>query len=188
MITRPRGAVLEAGPDAILFALICGLAVDFRMNRSVVTFHYVLRDNAARIIDTSEGAEPVSYLEGAGHIIEGLEEQLQGTPPGAKRHIAVPAAKGYGLRDESQVQSVPRASLPVAGELRVGDRFKAGDDRFAPIVTVARIEGDLVCLDANHPLAGVDLVFDVEVLSVRPASPEEVEHGHVHGPDGQAPC
>jgi FKBP-type peptidyl-prolyl cis-trans isomerase SlyD len=158
------------------------------MNRSVVTFHYTLRDAQSRLLDTSEGGEPISYLEGAGHIIEGLEEQLRGTPAGTKRKIQVPAARAYGLRDESQVQCVPREVLPVDGELRPGDRFQAGEDRFAPIVMVTKIEGDQVWLDANHPLAGIDLVFDVEVVEVRTATSEEISHGHVHGRDGQASC
>ena len=144
------------------------------MNRSVVTFHYTLRDSEARLLDTSDGGEPISYMEGAGQIIEGLEEQLRGVAAGVKRCVAVPAVKAYGLRDESQVQRVPRAALPVEGELRPGDRFQAGEDRFAPVVMVVKIEGDEVLLDANHPLAGVDLVFDVEIVAVRPATAEEI--------------
>jgi FKBP-type peptidyl-prolyl cis-trans isomerase SlyD len=158
------------------------------MNRSVITFHYTLRDKQARLLDTSSGGEPISYLEGAGQIIEGLEEELRGVAVGVKRSISVAAAKAYGLRDESQVQRVPRSSLPVEGELQPGDRFQAGEDRFAPVVMVVKIEGDEVLLDANHPLAGVDLVFDVEIVAVRPATPEEISHGHLHGQDGQGEC
>jgi FKBP-type peptidyl-prolyl cis-trans isomerase SlyD len=154
------------------------------MNRSVVTFHYTLKDSQARLLDASDGGEPISYLEGAGQIIEGLEEQLRGVAAGVKRSISVAAAKAYGLRDESQVQRVLRAALPIEGDLRPGDRFQAGEDRFAPVVTVMRIEGDEVLLDANHPLAGVDLVFDVEIVAVRPATPEEISHGRPHGQDG----
>ncbi|MFT3783997.1 MAG: peptidylprolyl isomerase [Nibricoccus sp.] len=158
------------------------------MNPSVVTFHYTLRDPQGQVLDTSVGGEPIAYLEGASQIVEGLEEQLAGAKPGVKPRIMVPAAKGYGLRDESQVQKVPRAMLPVDGELRIGDRFQAGDDRFAPIVTVVAIEGDQVVLDANHPLAGVDLTFDIEVVNVRAATAQEISHGHPHGPDGQCNC
>ena len=158
------------------------------MNRSVVTFHYTLRDPQGRLLDTSEGGDPISYLEGSGQIIEGLEEQLRGAAVGLKQRVAVSAAKAYGLRDESQVQRVPRSALPIEGELRVGDRFQAGEDRFAPIVMVVKIEGDEVLLDANHPLAGVDLTFDVEIAAVRPATAEEISHGHLHGEDGQCGC
>lgn len=165
-----------------------GLACIAAMNRSVVTFHYTLRDGQSRLLDTSDGGEPISYLEGAGQIIEGLEEELCGAAVGLKRRIAVPAAKAYGLRDESQVQRVPRSALPIEGELKMGDRFQAGEDHFAPVVTIVKIEGDEVWLDANHPLAGVDLTFDVEIIAVRPATPEEISHGHLHGQDGQGAC
>jgi FKBP-type peptidyl-prolyl cis-trans isomerase SlyD len=158
------------------------------MNRSVVTFHYTLRDTQSRLLDASDGGEPISYLEGAGQIIEGLEEQLRGLTAGAKLNVAVPAAKAYGLRDESQVQRVPRSALPVEGELHPGDRFQAGEDQFAPVVTVVKIEGDDVLLDANHPLAGVDLQFEVEIVAVRPATAEEISHGHLHDQGGQCEC
>jgi FKBP-type peptidyl-prolyl cis-trans isomerase SlyD len=155
------------------------------MNRSVVTFHYTLRDSQAVLLDASDRDEPISYLEGSGQIIEGLEEQLRGLAAGVKRSIAVPAAKAYGPRDESQVQRVPRAALPVEGELRPGDRFQAGEDRFAPVVMVVKIEGDEVLLDANHPLAGVDLVFDVEIVAVRSATAVEISQGQPQGQHGQ---
>ncbi|PTY08232.1 peptidylprolyl isomerase [Opitutaceae bacterium EW11] len=158
------------------------------MARNVVTFHYTLRDPQGRLLDTSTGGDPITYLEGAGMIIEGLEEQLTGVSPGAKTRISVPAAKAYGLRDDSQVQRVLRALLPVEGELRVGDQFQIGDDRFSPTVTVAGIEGDDVLLDANHPLAGVDLTFDVELVASRTATDDELKHGHPHGASGTEGC
>ena len=98
--------------------------------------------------------------------------------------MSVPAAQAYGARDPAQVQRVRRAALPIEGELRVGDTFQTGEDRFAPVVTVAGLEGDDILIDANHPLAGVDLTFDVEVVSARTATAEELHHGHAHGVDG----
>lgn len=154
------------------------------MARNVVTFHYILRDPLGKILDTSSGGQPITFLEGAGQIIDGLEEQIRGVAAGTKSRIQVVAAKAYGVRDENQVQRVARALLPVEGELRVGDQFQAGEDRFAPVVTVVGVEGDQILLDANHPLAGVDLTFDIEVVSVRAATPEELAHGHAHGPQG----
>jgi FKBP-type peptidyl-prolyl cis-trans isomerase SlyD len=94
--------------------------------------------------------------------------------------VVVPAAKGYGERDLRQVRRVKRARLPVEGELKAGDTFQAGADRHAPVVAVVAVEGDEVVLDANHPLAGVDLTFDVEVVAVRAATPEELRGGHAH--------
>lgn len=153
-------------------------------NRNVVTFHYTLRDPDGRLLDTSAGGQPVSYLEGAGQIIDGLDEALHGVPAGTKQTVNVPAAKAYGEHDESQVQRVLKALLPVEGDLKPGDQFRAGEDQFSPIVRVVEVDGDEVLLDANHPLAGVDLVFEVEVVGVREATEEETTHGHAHQGDG----
>ncbi|MSU51813.1 MAG: peptidylprolyl isomerase [Opitutaceae bacterium] len=147
------------------------------MNPRVVTFHYTLRDSVGRVLDTSEGGAPVAYLEGAGQIIDGLDEQLRGVVAGVKSRVQLPAARAYGERDPAQLQRVKRALLPISGDLRVGDTFQVGGDRAAPLVKVAGIEGEEVLLDANHPLAGVDLTFDVEIVAARPATPEELRHG-----------
>lgn len=150
----------------------------------VVTFHYTLRDPAGQVLDTSAGGDPIAFLEGAGQIIDGLDEQLRGEPAGKKTTVRVPAAKAYGPHDPTQVQRVPRQALPVDGGLKIGDVFQAGADRHAPVVKVVAIEGDTVLLDANHPLAGVDLSFEVEILTAREATAEELRHGHAHGPAG----
>ena len=152
--------------------------------RRVVTFHYTLRDPSGRVLDSSAGGVALTYLEGAGQIIDGLDEQLRATGAGAKQRVQVPAAKAYGARDPAQVQRIKRAALPVEGELRVGVQFKTDTDQFAPVVTVVAVEGDEVLLDANHPLAGVDLTFDVEIVAARVATAEELRHGHAHGPKG----
>jgi len=147
----------------------------------IATLHDTLRDPAGRVLDMSQGDAPISYLEGAGQIIDGLEEPLRGVAPGTKDQVRVPAAKAYGLHDPAQVHRVNRTLLPVEGELCVGDRFRTEADHFAPVVTVVGLEGDEVLLDANHPLAGVDLTFDVEIVAVRPATPEEIERGKPSG-------
>jgi FKBP-type peptidyl-prolyl cis-trans isomerase SlyD len=146
------------------------------MSRSVVTFHFTLRDPAGRLLDSSQGGEPVIYLEGAGTIIEGLEAELRGQPAGTRKTVIVPAALGYGERDARMVQRVKRRALPVEN-LQVGDRFQTGADRHAPVVTIVALEGDEVVLDANHPLAGVDLSFEVEIVAARPATTEEIKPG-----------
>ena len=153
-------------------------------SRSVISFHYTLRDPEGRVLDTSSGGDPLTFLAGAGQIIEGLEEALLSLESGQQTRVVVPAGRAYGERDPEQVQRVPRSALPVDGELKVGDQFQTGPDRSAPIVTVVEIEGDDVLLDANHPLAGVDLTFDVQVVAVRAATAEEIEHGHAHGGGG----
>lgn len=150
--------------------------------RNVITFHYTLRDPDDRVIDTSSGAEPIVCLEGAGMIIEGLEEALAGVAAGTKTRIEVPTAKAYGEPDPEQRQKLPRSAIPVEGEIKVGDQFQTGTDRGAPVVRVVALEGDEVLLDANHALAGVDLIFDVEVVAVRPATPEEIAQGQPLAP------
>jgi FKBP-type peptidyl-prolyl cis-trans isomerase SlyD len=136
------------------------------------------------MLDTSAGGEPIMFLEGAGQIIDGLDEQLRGEPAGRKTTVRVPAEKAYGRHDPAQVQRVPRSALPVDGGLKIGDVFQAGADRHSPVVKVVALEGDTVLLDANHPLAGVDLSFEVEIVAAREATAEELRHGHAHGPAG----
>ena len=150
----------------------------------VVSFHYTLRDPSGRVLDSSAGGDALTYLEGAGQIIDGLDEQLRDVAAGVKARVQVPAVKAYGERDPGPVPRVKRGMLPIEGNLSVGDQFQTDTDRFAPVVTVAAIEGDDVLLDANHPLAGVDLTFDVEIVSARAASAEELSHGHAHGAGG----
>ncbi len=148
--------------------------------RRVVTFHYTLRDPAGRLLDTSQGGQPVVYLEGAGMIIDGLDAALRTVEAGTKTTVRVPAAQGYGERDPEQIRKVPRRMLPVEGELKAGDQFQTGPDRGAPVVTVVAVDDDDVTLDANHPLAGVDLTFEVELIATRPATATEIDHGHIH--------
>ena len=143
------------------------------MSRRTITFHYVLKDGAGRLVDTSRGGAPMPFTEGAGQIIEGLEEQLLQMAAGERRTVVVPPERAYGAHDAALVQKVPRARLPV-DDLKVGDQFQTGPDRHAPVVTVRAIEGDEVLLDANHPLAGQELHFEVEVVAVRAAAPEEL--------------
>lgn len=153
------------------------------MPKSVVTFHYTLRNKEGQLLDSSSGGQPIAFLEGGGQIIDGLEEALRGAAAGAKLKVEVAAARAYGVRDASLVKTVKRSMLPV-DELKLGDMFQTGQDRHAPVVTVTAIDGDDVTLDANHPLAGVDLVFDTEIVEVREATADEIAHGHAHGPGG----
>lgn len=140
----------------------------------LLTFHYTLRDVGGRVIDTSRGGEPMPFLEGCGQIIDGLEEPLLQMAAGEKRTVVVPPERAYGLREAELVQKVPKANLPV-DDVKVGDQFQTGPDRQAPVVTVVAIEGDEVLLDANHPLAGQELHFEVELVAVRAATPTELQ-------------
>lgn len=153
------------------------------MSKTVVTFHYTLHNKDGQMLDSSYGGQPIAYLEGGGQIIDGLEEALYGAAVGDRLKVDVATARAYGVRDDSLVRKVKRSQLPV-DEFKLGDMFQTGKDRHAPFVTIAAIDGGDVTLDANHPLAGVDLVFDTEIVGVRPATEEEISHGHVHGPGG----
>ncbi len=151
------------------------------MERQVISFHYTLRNAGGEVVDASNRAQPIAFLEGSGAIIDGLEKALRAMGVGEERKVALAPEQAYGVRDESLVRTVDRATLPV-GELKVGDMFQTGEDRHAPIVRVLAIEGDRVRLDANHPMAGERLFFEVSVTERRPATPDEIDHGHVHGP------
>ena len=140
----------------------------------LITFHYTLRDSAGRLIDTSRGGQPMPFLEGAGQIIEGLEEQLLQMAAGEKRTVVVPPERAYGLREPDLVQKVPRHRLPVE-TLKPGDRFQTGPDCHAPVVTVVTVEGEEILLDANHPLAGQELHFEVELVTMRAATDHELK-------------
>ena len=139
-----------------------------------LTFHYTLRNREGRVLDTSRGAEPLGCIEGAGQIIEGLEEPLLAMAAGETRQVVVPPERAYGLRDDDMIQKVVRTHLPV-DELKVGDQFQTGPDPMDPIVTVLAIEGDEVLLDANHPLAGQELHFEVELVTRRVATSAELK-------------
>ena len=151
----------------------------------VVLIHYTLTDDSGEVLDTSSGREPLAYLHGKGNIIPGLESALMGKKAGEKLNVQVEPAEGYGERDEQLVQDVPRQAFENVGEVNPGMQFQAqtpqGQTR---IVTVTQVADDVVTVDANHPLAGARLTFDVEITEVRDATAEELAHGHVHGPGG----
>ena len=154
------------------------------MTQEVITFHYKLTNTEGEVLDQSFGGEPLSFLSGTGHIIEGLEKELVATPAGEKKTVNVSADQAYGEYDEALVQNVERTQLPE--ELEVGMQFAVGDESAQMIVTVTDFNDAEVTLDGNHPLAGEALTFEVEVVNKRAATEEEIAHGHAHGEDGEA--
>lgn len=150
----------------------------------VVLIHYTLKDDKGEVIDSSAGGEPLAYIQGHGNLVAGLEKALEGKQDGNTVEVSIAPAEGYGVRDEKLIQRVPKRSLQGAGEIKKGQQFQARTEDGMRLFTVKAVVGDMVTLDGNHPLADQTLNFDVEIVSVREATSEELEHGHVHGAGG----
>jgi FKBP-type peptidyl-prolyl cis-trans isomerase SlyD len=147
----------------------------------VVTIDYTLTDGQGTVLDSSQGGEPLSYIQGAGSIIPGLEAALEGKSIGEALQVTIAPDQAYGERDESLMQTVSRGLFEGADQVEVGMRFRVQSDSELQVITVVGVEGDTVTIDGNHPLAGVTLNFDVTIRGVRDATGEELSHGHVHG-------
>lgn len=146
----------------------------------VAAIHYTLRDNDGNILDSSEGREPLYYIQGIGNLIPGMEMGLEGKQTGDKLSIKVEPEQGYGAVDPQMIQEVPIDAFG-GQEVKPGMRFNTNRGE---IVTVKEVTPTSVTVDGNHPLAGVELNFQVEVMSVREATADEISHGHVHGSGG----
>ncbi|RDL43976.1 peptidylprolyl isomerase [Marinomonas piezotolerans] len=151
---------------------------------TVVSMHYTLKDENGEVLDSSAGQEPLVFLSGAQNIIEGLDNALQGKAAGDAMQVEVSAEEGYGPVHEELIQKVPHENFQGVDSIEVGMQFMAQTPNGQQPVTVIGVEDDGVMLDGNHPLAGKSLSFEVEVVDVREASAEELEHGHVHGEGG----
>ena len=161
------------------------------MKNRVVSFHYVLHNDSGEMLDSSEGSDPLSYVEGQQQIIPGLEEALKPLNLGDKKKVTVTPDKAYGVYDKSLIAKIDKKEFPTDEELAVGDQFRLSLPGKQPrIYTVTEIGGDTVQLDGNHPLAGQTLHFDVEVTEAREATEEDLEadddccgHDHDHDHD-----
>jgi len=151
---------------------------------SVVTFNYTLKDDGGAVIDSSAPGEPLAYLHGHGNLVPGLERELEGKAAGEKLTVKVTPADGYGERSGELIQKVPRRALKGINKITVGMRLHAQTQQGPRAVTVTAVTGDMVTIDGNHPLAGQNLNFDIDLVDVRDATAEELAHGHVHGPGG----
>ncbi|GJM04040.1 MAG: peptidyl-prolyl cis-trans isomerase [marine bacterium B5-7] len=150
----------------------------------VANINYTLKDKDSNVMDESTDGK-FTYLHGAKNLIPALEDALEGKESGDKVNVVVAPENAYGPRDDQKIQRVPRKMFPVDQELAVGMPFSsATPDGTAVNVVITAIEETEVVIDGNHPLAGVELHFDIEVIGVRDATKEELEHGHVHGPGG----
>lgn len=148
----------------------------------VVSMHYTLKLDDGQIVDSSDGGDPLEFLQGFGQIIPGLEKELYGMAVGDNKKVVVAAADGYGEVDPEAFQSVPRAIFPEDLELVEGMGLRMRDQDSGQLVEtyVAEVGPTEVLLDFNHPLAGEELTFDVEIAGLRSATAEELSHGHVH--------
>jgi FKBP-type peptidyl-prolyl cis-trans isomerase SlyD len=155
---------------------------------AVVTLEYTLTDPLGHVIDSSRGRGPMAYLHGSGGLIPGFERELEGKAAGEMFNFTVPADQAYGEKDEALIQKLPRNLFQGAPELQEGMQFQAQTPAGRQIITVVGFDDDTVTVDANHPLAGVPLTFDVEVLEVRDATQEELAHGHIHAGGGGGCC
>ena len=149
-------------------------------NDLVASFDYTLKDDKGAVLDTSEGREPLSYLHGAGNIIPGLENELQGRREGDNFTADIGPEDAYGTYSDEMIFSVTKDKFDDPGQVTQGLQFQAEINGKPRICTVSKIDGEDVEIDANHPLAGMTLHFDVTVRDVRKATSEELDHGHVH--------
>jgi FKBP-type peptidyl-prolyl cis-trans isomerase SlyD len=149
---------------------------------AVVLIHYVLTNDDKEVLDSSEGQDPLAYLHGTGHLIPGLEAQLLGKTAGDKLDVTVQPGDGYGEFNEELVQVVPNDVFDGVESIEPGMQFQASneDGSGGETITVVSVENDEVTIDGNHTLAGVTLHFAVDIIEVREATAEELEHGHVH--------
>jgi FKBP-type peptidyl-prolyl cis-trans isomerase SlyD len=167
-------------------SIVSGKEFDMAANTSpkVVSFHYTLKDSTGKVLESSIGDEPLSYLEGVGQIIPGLESAIKGLGKGDKKSVAVKAAEAYGEFDKELIVEVPREQIPKK-DVVVGDQFHADSGHGqTQVVLVTAVTPTHITVDGNHPLAGQDLQFEVEITEVREASKDEMSHGHAHGPGG----
>lgn len=155
----------------------------------VVFFDYEVRNSRSETLDSSkESGQPMAYVHGHGSIVPGLEKALEGKTAGEELAVTVPPVEAYGLRDERRLGQVERSIFPAGADIKPGMRFQATSQHGADNVVVVAVEGDTITVDANHPLAGETLTFDVTIRDVRPATPEELAHGHVHHAKSDDEC
>ncbi len=147
----------------------------------VVSMHYTLTDDEGNVLDSSEGGEALSYLHGAGNIIPGLEKALTGKVANDSLEVRVEPEEAYGAVIPELIQTIDKAAFQEVESLEPGMAFEAqGPEGQVQRIVVKKVEGNDVTIDGNHPLAGVALTFAVQILAVREATQEEIEHGHVH--------
>jgi len=150
----------------------------------VASIDYTLTNDHGKVLDSSSGRQPLAYLHGHGGLIPGLEKELEGKSKGDQFIAIIPPEQAYGVRDEGLLQDIPLKNFHDPKEVVVGAQFQVQNGEHVHIATVTELVDNVAKVDLNHPLADMTLHFDVEVMDVRKASQEELEHGHIHGVGG----
>ena len=151
---------------------------------SVVAFAYTLSDDDGEVMDSASVQEPLVYLHGHSQLIPGMENALSGREVGDHFSVVLPPQEAYGVYDENLAGAVPRSAFQGVDEVEVGMQFQMEFPGGLRVVTVSDVSDQHVTVDGNHPLAGETLHFDIKVVSIRPATQDEIEHRHAHGPGG----
>lgn len=154
----------------------------------VATFDFTVTSESGEMLDSSKESGPFSYVHGIGYLIPGLESAMEGKSIGNHFSVSIQPAQGYGERDESLLQVIPRSVFKEVEGLEVGHQIQIDDQNGTRIATVAKIEEASVTLDGNHPLAGITLNFDIDIVDVRDATKEELEHGCCAGHSDDCGC
>ena len=149
----------------------------------VVTIEYTLKNDNGDTLDTSNNGDPLIYIQGLGHMIPGLENEIDGKINGDKFNVTILPEDGYGVRKEDLIETVPKSQFQDSDKLEKGMQFQVPTDHGHMIVTVSDVLENDVVVDGNHPLAGVTLHFDVEIKDVREATESELSAGHIHSSD-----
>jgi len=153
-------------------------------HKKVVQIDYILKNEKGEVLDSTQGGEPLHYIHGIGQIVVGLEDELEGRQQGDSFKVEVPPEKGYGPRDEKLVQEFPKEVFKDLKDLKEGILVEADTEDGITMFHIQKVTDTKVTVDQNDPLAGKTLFFEGTILHVRDASPEEMDHGHVHGPGG----
>jgi FKBP-type peptidyl-prolyl cis-trans isomerase SlyD len=146
----------------------------------VVSIDYTLTNSDDEQLDSSKGQEPLAYLHGANNIVQGLEDALTGKSVGDMFTVTIEPEKAYGLYHEDMQQITDKSMFGGVDNLKVGMMFNADVNHGTGVVSITKIDGDKITIDGNHPLAGETLTFEVEVVDIREATTEELDHGHIN--------
>ncbi|MBI1248101.1 peptidylprolyl isomerase [bacterium] len=151
---------------------------------TVVSIAYTLKDAEGNVLDAAEAAEPLAYLHGVGNLIAGMEKALDDRDSGESFEVIIPPEEGYGKFDDDLVWELDKEQFGELSDVELGTQFVLETEEEQVLVTVVEIKDDVVVVDGNHELADETLYFEITVVDVRDATPEELDHGHAHGPGG----